>query len=138
MQAEGSHPCLAVPSESARPDGVAFLSAAYIFNVPRSELPALVTVDLALPTDCPAPTNQPLVVNTTCGAGNDMFGGVGCGYRFPGGECPRQCPAKACSADADCAADATHDGCRGPPMRAPAAPQPPGSLRWRPLRSPWC
>ena len=85
--------------------------------MPRSELPALVTVDLALPTNCPAPTNQPLVVNTTCGAGNDMFGGVGCGYRFPGGECPRQCPAKACSADADCAADATHDGCRGPPMR---------------------
>ena len=42
--------------------------------MPRSQLPALVTVDLALPTDCPAPTNQPLVVNTTCGASNVSFG----------------------------------------------------------------
>ena len=108
-----------------RKDGFVAVHAPYVFRVPRASLPALVTLDFELPADCPRARDEALLVNTTCGAAEDMVqytqGYFGCGYRFPGQQCPWQCPAKPCGADSDCAVtqpDPTQpSGCRGPPMK---------------------
>lgn len=80
---------------TARRDGFVAVEAPYLFEKNITQQPALTTVLLRVPTDCPAPHTH--LVPKTGGEPS-----TGCSYDYPEDKCPASIPSVACKADADC------------------------------------